>query len=357
MLPGMQITGPAPVFNESQYAAQLAHQVEVQRVENARRRWLDERAAAHAHLIAVEELRFKGRVPRSVAIVAMGASHKAYTMACAMEGGRQRIADETWVINAMGNVVAHDRVFQLDDVLVGEKAADGHNCSAGIMEWLHRHPGPVYTPVAHPDYPGAVEYPLEWVLNKIQHPLPHLNTSVPYALAYAMAIGVKKVSFWGCDFTYSNSHAAESGHACLAFLLGLAQSRGLQIMIPSESTLLDMNVENGKRFYGFREPVFLHQTPPEPPSQAWPQGRAPQWLVRPYPPNAPPPGTVAGPGTQPVPATVQAAQGPVMLEADESRARDIPEAASTLVSASEAAIRADADAALLPEVDPRMTTA
>jgi hypothetical protein len=39
----------------------------------------------------------------------------------------------------------------------------------------------------------------------------YFNNTAAYAVAYAVHIGVKKITLFGCDYTYPNAHDAEKG--------------------------------------------------------------------------------------------------------------------------------------------------
>jgi hypothetical protein len=64
-------------------------------------------------------------------------------------------------------------------------------------------------------------------------------------------IGVEKISLFGCDFTYPDAHDAEKGRACVEYWLGMASARGIKIVVPKTSTLLDAIHTQAERFYGF----------------------------------------------------------------------------------------------------------
>ena len=189
--------------------------------------------------------------PRHVAILGMGPSAGAYLEITKRLGGRHRYCDETWVINALGDVFAHDRVFHMDDVRIQEvraKAAPQSNIAA-LLPWLKKHPGPVVTSRSHPDYSGLVEFPLEAVINRFNRA--YFNSTAAYAVAYACFIGVKKLSIFGMDFTYPDAHHAEKGRACVEFWLGIAASLGMEIVIPRSSTLMDAMATQEERIYGY----------------------------------------------------------------------------------------------------------
>jgi hypothetical protein len=187
--------------------------------------------------------------PERVALVALGPSLDVYVDVCRRLGGRKRLADETWVVNALGDVIEHDRVFHMDDVRIQEVRAGAEPSSniAVMLEWMRAHPGPIYTSRAYPDYPGLVEFPLEAVLQDLGEP--YFNSTIAYAVAYAIHIGVRSLSIFGCDFTYPNSHDAEKGRACVEFWIGVAMQRGLEVQVADRSSLMDM-VE-GRPLYGY----------------------------------------------------------------------------------------------------------
>ena len=170
------------------------------------------------------------KVPESVAIVAMGQSSGTYLALCANRGDRHRVAEETWAINAMGGVIDHDLLFHMDDCKIQESRAeaDPKGGVSGMVNWLKDHPRFV-TSTAYPDYPGAIEYPLEDVINMIR--FPYLNSTSACAVAYAMTMGVKHLKLYGLDFTYQNWHQGEKGRGCVEFLLGIAWAMRINIEI------------------------------------------------------------------------------------------------------------------------------
>lgn len=189
--------------------------------------------------------------PEHVAIVGLGPSSAQYVNICKSMGARRKFCDETWAINAFGDVLACDRIFHMDDVRIQQIRADAAPESniAAMLGWLKAHPGPVITSRAHPDYPGLVEFPLEDVINDC--PFGYFNSTAAYAVAYAIHLGVKKISLFGCDFTYPNAHDAEKGRACVEFWLGMAAERGIQLVVPKTTSLLDAMSSQDERFYGY----------------------------------------------------------------------------------------------------------
>lgn len=210
----------------------------------AKRAPIPKRAAPRAQTAAVPP-------PAHVAIVGLGPSAEQFMNIVKRLGGRHRFCDEVWTINALGDVLACDRVFHMDDVRIQEiraKALPEGNIAA-MVAWLKRHPGPIITSRAHPAYPGLVEFPLEAVINSTG--FAYFNSTAAYAVAYAVHLGVKKVSLFGMDFTYPNAHDAEKGRACVEFWLGMAAARGIKISIPKQSTLMDALGSQEDRLYGY----------------------------------------------------------------------------------------------------------
>jgi hypothetical protein len=172
-------------------------------------------------------------LPKSVAIVAMGYSHKEFISD--MSRGTKRF-DEVWTLNGFGKTIAHDRFFLMDDLKMQEVRAGQNKYVEGLLDTAKNHPGPVYTSRVYPDYPNLVEYPIEGVINATGSC--YLNNSVPYMIAYAVALGVEEISIYGADYTYGDKRT-ERGRGCVEFWLGLATARGIKVNVPEASSLLD----------------------------------------------------------------------------------------------------------------------
>lgn len=195
-------------------------------------------------------------VPDHVAIVGLGPSCATFFEITRRLGGVSAYCDEVWGLNAIGDVLRCDRVFHMDDVAVQEirAAARPDDNIAAMVRWLKTHPGPIYTSIVRPGYPGMVPFPLEEVLNR-KHDgnggAPYFNSTAAYAVAFAVHIGVKHISLYGIDYTMPNVHQAEKGRACVEFWLGIAAARGIGISAPSTSTLLDACAPAEDRLYGY----------------------------------------------------------------------------------------------------------
>lgn len=188
---------------------------------------------------------------KHIAIIGLGPSLDQYLEITKRLGGRSKFCDETWSINALGDVFACDLIFHMDDVRIQEiraKAKPESNIAA-MLHWLKTSRVPVVTSRAHPDYPALVEFPLEDVLNNFGHE--YFNSTAAYAIAFAIHIGAKTISVFGMDFTYPNTHDAEKGRACVEYWLGQAHARGIKINMPKTTSLMDACYERTARLYGY----------------------------------------------------------------------------------------------------------
>ena len=139
--------------------------------------------------------------PEHVVILGLGPSLESYVDIAKRLGGRHVFCDEVWGINAVGGVIQCDRIFHMDDVKIQEIRSEAKPESniARMLEWMRKHPGPIYTSRADERYPGLVAYPLEDVINSCGWA--YFNSTAAYAVAYAVHIGVKKISLFGADFS------------------------------------------------------------------------------------------------------------------------------------------------------------
>lgn len=213
-------------------------------------------AVAHSKALATTKGVPVKPTPDHVAIIGLGPSCSAFFELAKGLGGASAYCDEVWGINAMGDVLRCDRIFHMDDLLVQEaRAKEKHNANiAAMVNWLKSHPGPIYTSIVRPGYPGLVPFPLEDVLNAghdTNGGAPYFNSTAAYAVAYAVHIGVKRISLFGIDFFLPNAHKGEQGRACVEFWLGIAAARGIGITVPEQSSLLDACAPEAERLYGY----------------------------------------------------------------------------------------------------------
>lgn len=189
---------------------------------------------------------------KHVAILGLGPTAHQFLRLATGLGGRSAYCDEVWTINALGDVLASDLVFHMDDVRVQQIRADAKPESniARMLAWMRTYRGRIITSRAHPDFPCLVEFPLADLLNA--YPCGYFNSTAAYAVAYAVHdVEVTKISVFGMDFTYPNAHDAEKGRACVEFWLGIAHSRGIELAMPRQTSLMDALAPRTERFYGY----------------------------------------------------------------------------------------------------------
>jgi len=195
---------------------------------------------------------------RTIAIVAMGQSASAFIQMAASRGGVHGVADFIVAINAMGGVIQHDLLIAMDDLRVQEervRAAEAGETGpvpsvVGTQRWLMQYRRPFVTSRAWPErYPYSEDMPIEAVLSKLG--TAYMNNTVSWALAWALCHDPRAVQLWGCDFSYAYRHGAEAGRGSVEFLCGIAHSRGILIQVPAETSLLDSDVPDQYKPYGY----------------------------------------------------------------------------------------------------------
>ena len=116
-------------------------------------------------------------------------------------------------------------------------------------EFLTKNTAPIYSCIQHADYPEIELYPLEEVVKYAG--VCYFNNTVAYAMAYAIWKKAKQICLYGIDFTYKNVNMAESGRACVEFWCAIAISKGIKIEVAHRSGLLDTNVPDNEKLYGY----------------------------------------------------------------------------------------------------------
>jgi hypothetical protein len=204
----------------------------------------------HSHLMSTST--GDQGIPPVVAICAMGASINEYLSHCLAQSSRWRVADETWAINACAGVIQHDRAFIMDRLSYFREAAKTNSPLDGYRDWLHLHQGPIYTSELDPNFPGGVLYPLQEVVNNLG--FTYFNSTVAYAVAYAIHIKVKEIKLYGCDFMQNDTNDGRKGRACVEYWIAIAISRGIKVVIANSSSLCDQNIK--RPLYGYSTPTF-----------------------------------------------------------------------------------------------------
>ena len=183
---------------------------------------------------------------KSVAIVALGNSCAEYMMAKI----RSEKFDETWAINSVSSVIFHDKMFMLDPPSRFLDTPNAGKQTDVMSERLKKKLNiPIFSCTLDERCPDVVEYPLEDVLKKTGYA--YLNNTVAYSFAYAISKEVSELHLYGIDFTHKAINFAEAGRACCEFWLAIAISKGIKVNIAHNSSLLDMNVPEDQKLYGY----------------------------------------------------------------------------------------------------------
>ena len=183
----------------------------------------------------------------NVALVAMGQSQIDYHLSRT----HSLAFDEIWAINAMIGVLPEiDRAFILDPMSRFLDTEDAGSMTQMMRKYLPQAKYPIYTCELDERVPYAEEYPLPNLVEDLG--CAYFNNTVAYAIAFALWNKVSHLTVFGVDFTYkTNMHFAESGKACCEFWLAIAVSKGIKLHIAHNSSLLDTNVPNDQKLYGY----------------------------------------------------------------------------------------------------------
>ena len=154
---------------------------------------------------------------KTVAIVGMGRSWFDYNLA----KSHGVHFDEVWAINAVADVIFHDRIFMLDPASRFFDSEDAGGQTESMKKILKTHEGPIYT----------------CELDDI---------------AFALWNKVGCLKMFGVDFTYTgNLNFAEAGRGCVEFWLSKCQNEGMLVEVANSSTLLDTSIPVEDKLYGY----------------------------------------------------------------------------------------------------------
>lgn len=189
--------------------------------------------------------------PGHVAILGLGPTVADYLHVTRCMGGRKAFCDQVWAINALGGILDCDLVFHMDDVRIQERRAKANPTGniANMLKWMRRYSGRIITSRVHDGYKALEAFPVQELLDETGSL--YLNSTGAYAVAYAVLKGATRLSLFGIDYSYANSHDAEKGRACFEFWLGIAHARGIKIAVAKASPLMDSCVPQAEKLYGF----------------------------------------------------------------------------------------------------------
>lgn len=181
-----------------------------------------------------------GKAPESVSLVALGPTKDDFVKDQSRHTPKFQ-SHEIWTLNTAIRWLKYDLAFIMDDM-----SEFAHHFPAYGDE-MRKADKPIITSRAYDEFPTAVDYPLQEIINEYKQV--YFNNSVPYIIAYALYIGVKEMKLFGADYTFPGQNAREAGRGCVEFWIGYAAARGMQVSVVETSTLMDA-CEDG-RFYGY----------------------------------------------------------------------------------------------------------
>jgi len=183
---------------------------------------------------------------KSVAIIGLGVSQVDF--AIGLENSSEW--DEIWCINSAGLVYPADRIFALDPASRFFDSDDAGKQTNAMIKLMSESDVPIYTCEEDPRIKNPIRYPVEDVCNATK--CAYMNTTVAFAIAYALYNKVGRIDLFGIDFSYKeNMHFAEAGRACVEFWISKCMSEDIIVGISGRSTVLDSNVPATEKLYGF----------------------------------------------------------------------------------------------------------
>ena len=102
------------------------------------------------------------------------------------------------------------------------------------LEWLRACKIPLYMEETWPDIPASVKYPRAEVVKDIG--TNYFTSSIAYMVALAIYLKYDEIRFYGVDMPSQTEYVCE--RPCVEFLLGIAHSRGIKIIVPEDCPLM-----------------------------------------------------------------------------------------------------------------------
>lgn len=222
-----------------------------------------------------------GRNPDTVAIVACGPTQAEWHRANIGYARQFDPQPEVWTVNKALRTVRADIVWIMDD-LVGEggKAEtyryDIDTCSTPIITShldaavramyprasLYAYPlDDVIWDAAYHICAAAGDVTLDRMVQKREAAC-YLHNSIPYMLAYALYIGVRRILLFGVDYTHPSNPAdvREDDRANAEYWVGMAIARGVEVVVPGSTSLLNVCYRKPLYGYGARQPTLRAPT-------------------------------------------------------------------------------------------------
>jgi len=99
---------------------------------------------------------------------------------------------------------------------------------------------PIYMHFPQPEIPMAVQFPTEELLKKYRN---YFTNTVSWMIAHAIEEGAEVIGVWGVDMAAGTEYAAQ--RPSCEYYLGIAEGKGIEIVLPPESDLLRTTAQYG----------------------------------------------------------------------------------------------------------------
>lgn len=197
----------------------------------------------------------------AVTIIGMGATAIQFPTACLDGYYSRNKRQQIWTINNAAYAFKSDLCWSIHDDKMMHSAEIGKAPEGQF--YLQDLECPIVTSEAMPDYPNSLEFPLHEVFKHFNET--YFTHTTPYMIAFALMCfelsdaPEKRLFMYGCDYDYLGNKSAEAGKSNTEYWLGRARERGVEVYIPPQSQLLQMNMRRATGIYGYSlQPIASH---------------------------------------------------------------------------------------------------
>jgi len=189
-----------------------------------------------------------------IVIVGMGMSsiqlhQDVYTCNFSEKGKR-----EVWTFNVGAKLYQHDLSFNMRDLTIPANMAGP---GVSFLDVYKDGTKPVVTSRYVKEIANCYEYPWQLVFETFNDY--YFASGPAYAIAFAILCQeeYKKQSgkygtlrLYGLDFNYPGKTEYEAGRCCVEYWIGRAKDRGISLLLPTVTSLMDQNLMDGEGVQG-----------------------------------------------------------------------------------------------------------
>ncbi len=149
---------------------------------------------------------------------------------------------ERWGLNTMAQHLPYaqnmNRLYQLHDI---DTVRADITEDPAYWAWMCQNQSiPIYMHFPQPEIPMAVQFPTEEILKKYRN---YLTNTVSWMIAHAIEEGAETIGVWGVDMAAASEYGGQ--RPSCEYFLGLAEGKGIEIVLPPESDLLRCTAQYG----------------------------------------------------------------------------------------------------------------